>query len=185
MYARLVEVSSRFGGNRDFNLPAKCVDLVIEAGSPQTNYRRYTFRLYRTQNRAVPVGSMHQFTRNAVMHRTYESTNAPNPTTTLERIYPYLYQGETGTGKELIDKAIHTVSSRVDHPFVVVDCAARYVDGERTLRSRMRRLHGRRQETVGSINRSGHRHHLSRRNHRSASYISVQLTAPTRDNRGK
>lgn len=59
------------------------------------------------------IGSSH------AIRRLYRLTRmvAPRDTTVL-------ITGETGTGKELVAEAIHKLSPRAGHPFVVVNCAA-------------------------------------------------------------
>jgi len=43
---------------------------------------------------------------------------APYPST------PVLLQGESGTGKDVVARAIHELSSRANHPFIPINCAA-------------------------------------------------------------
>jgi len=57
-----------------------------------------------------------------------ESENMKKVFETIKKVAPtditVLVQGETGTGKELVAKAIHALSPRRDNPFVPVNCAA-------------------------------------------------------------
>src|SRR5262244_3469977 len=55
----------------------------------------------------------------AAMLEVYDLVARVAPTTST-----VLIQGETGTGKELIARAIHSASRRSDQPFVTVDCSA-------------------------------------------------------------
>lgn len=55
----------------------------------------------------------------AVMQAVYERTRRAAATDAT-----VLVRGRSGSGKELIARAIHDNSRRVDHPFVKVDCAA-------------------------------------------------------------
>jgi formate hydrogenlyase transcriptional activator len=57
--------------------------------------------------------------RSAALEAVLEKVELVAPTTST-----VLIQGETGTGKELIAKAIHNISPRYDRPFVKVNCAA-------------------------------------------------------------
>jgi transcriptional regulator with PAS, ATPase and Fis domain len=63
------------------------------------------------------IGSM--VSRSPLMQRVFEfvAAVAPSPSTVL-------ITGETGTGKELIARAIHSLSPRAKGPFVVVNCGA-------------------------------------------------------------
>jgi formate hydrogenlyase transcriptional activator len=57
--------------------------------------------------------------RSAVLQRVLRQVEVVAPTDS-----GVLIQGETGTGKELIARAIHNLSSRRDQPFIKLNCAA-------------------------------------------------------------
>ncbi|MFO1518764.1 MAG: sigma-54 factor interaction domain-containing protein [bacterium] len=64
-----------------------------------------------------PPGENHRANRNSSAKSISSSAKFPPDV-------PVLITGESGTGKELIAKSIHLSSSRADHPFIAVNCAA-------------------------------------------------------------
>jgi DNA-binding NtrC family response regulator len=79
----------------------------------QSEVRRLRARVDRTWGTAGLIGS------SAAMNRVRKL---------VERVAdadaPVLIRGQTGTGKELVARAIHETGRRRDHPFVAVNCSA-------------------------------------------------------------
>ncbi|GAB4342733.1 MAG: sigma-54 dependent transcriptional regulator [Candidatus Abyssubacteria bacterium] len=57
--------------------------------------------------------------RSQAMHRVYERIAQVAPTEST-----VLVQGETGTGKELVARAIHAISPRAKGPFITINCGS-------------------------------------------------------------
>jgi two-component system, NtrC family, response regulator AtoC len=78
---------------------------------------RYTDYLETTERRALDFGEL--VGSSPALHRVLELVEKVAPTGSS-----VLLRGETGTGKELLARAIHVNSPRWDQPFVRVNCAA-------------------------------------------------------------
>ncbi len=90
--------------------------LVVERALRETGLRRELARLRAGAGegaRARIVG------RSAPMRRLFELIERVAPTRAT-----VLVTGETGTGKELVARAVHDLSDRVRRPFVAVNCSA-------------------------------------------------------------
>ncbi len=74
----------------------------------------------RERRRALGVGSFHGLVgRSFAMIEVYQKIATYGPTEA-----PILITGETGTGKELVARALHERSARAGGPFVAVNCSA-------------------------------------------------------------
>src|SRR5215813_1312994 len=105
--------------------------------SPERNHS-HPQELWNAQSGTVRVASIHEVNRIRSDERAKDETtfngiigNSPAlkfVLTEVERVAPtnstVLVLGETGTGKELIVRAIHNLSTRRGCPFVKVNCAA-------------------------------------------------------------
>ncbi len=74
---------------------------------------------------AADPDPLYEFARLNMIGRSPAFLNALNLTRKIARCEaPVLIEGETGTGKELIARAIHYLGSRRDFPFIPVNCGA-------------------------------------------------------------
>lgn len=93
------------------------LQLIVDRSIEQKELRQENERLRREVNERYGFGSI--IGRSQPMEDIFEKVRQVAPTKAS-----VLIQGETGTGKELIAKAIHFNSPRRNKPFVAVNCGA-------------------------------------------------------------
>ncbi len=97
----------------------------IQKSSSHNEFQFSLIRALEYRNQKQPKHTKFAIKRESIIGKSRQILNC------LEKVskasnndVPVLITGETGTGKELFAKAIHENSSRKNHNFVVVDCAA-------------------------------------------------------------
>ena len=107
-------------GATDFiTRPFDPAELVLRLDRVLERRQRET-EIQRLRGRMLNEGRFHGFIgKNQQMLRVYQLIESIAPTDAT-----VLVLGETGTGKELVARAVHEVSPRREHAFVSVNCAA-------------------------------------------------------------
>ena len=89
------------------------IEKALAFGKLESENRRLRNRLQHSRRENAPVGVSEAFRR---MMATVEKIAASDATV--------LITGESGTGKELVARTIHRLSTRRDHEFIAINCAA-------------------------------------------------------------
>jgi DNA-binding NtrC family response regulator len=90
---------------------------LLERAIAQNQLRAETERLNRQLGYLGRLGGL--VGASPAMQQVYSAIQQAAPTTA-----PVLITGETGTGKELVARAIHRLSTRFSGPFIAINCAA-------------------------------------------------------------
>lgn len=90
---------------------------LLERAIAQNHLREETERLNRQLGYLGKLGGL--VGASPAMQQVYSAIQQAAPTTA-----PVLITGETGTGKELVARATHRLSTRTSGPFVAINCAA-------------------------------------------------------------
>jgi len=90
---------------------------VITVGTIQIKFQPFEERIEILPSEAESLGSL--VGRALIMREIFGLLERVSPTEAT-----VLLEGETGTGKDLVARTIHSLSRRKDGPFVVVDCGA-------------------------------------------------------------
>jgi len=101
---------------KPFDLDA--IELVIRRALDLSRYRAEN-RYFREREEAAPAAFERLVGSSAAMQQVYELVRRIAPTRSA-----VLITGETGTGKELVARAMHNLSPRREHLFVPLNCAA-------------------------------------------------------------